>query len=88
MIRQSDRLYIGAGGSKAWPKRKMLVQFGRTACNLTEARCNKLLARVATGMNRAMGELSDYRISHPQFDEVGAKMAAAWASGLARSIEP
>ncbi|NQD74440.1 type II toxin-antitoxin system HipA family toxin [Pseudomonas sp. CM27] len=83
-----DIMGLLLGGSKAWPKRKMLVQFGRTACNLTEARCNELLARVATGMKRAMGELSDYRISHPQFDEVGAKMAAAWASGLARSIEP
>ncbi|MNF00598.1 hypothetical protein D3C80_1994520 [compost metagenome] len=76
------------GGSKAWPKRKLLVQFGRTACNLTEARCNELLGRVQAGMTQAMAEMSAYRRSHPAFDEVGAKMAAAWAAGLARSIVP
>ena len=76
------------GGSKAWPKRTMLVKFGRSSCNLTESRCNELLARVHGGMSRAMGELSDYRIAHHEFDAVGEKMICAWAKGLARSIEP
>ena len=83
-----DIMGLLLGGSKAWPKRKLLVQFGRTACNLTEARCNELLGRVQAGMTLAMAEMSDYRRSHPAFDEVGAKMAAAWAVGLARSIVP
>jgi len=39
-------------------------------------------------MSRAMGELSDYRIAHHEFDAVGEKMICAWAKGLARSIEP
>ncbi|MFJ4453004.1 type II toxin-antitoxin system HipA family toxin [Pseudomonas sp. NPDC089392] len=81
-----DIMGLLLGGSKAWPKRKLLVQFGRTACNLTEARCNELLGRVQAGMTQAMAEMSDYRRSHPAFDEVGTKMAAAWAAGLARSI--
>lgn len=55
---------------------------------LTEARCNELLARVHRGMNRAMEELSEYRSTHPAFEVVGEKMAAAWAAGLARSIVP
>ncbi|MBC3303100.1 type II toxin-antitoxin system HipA family toxin [Pseudomonas sp. SWRI18] len=84
----NDIMGLLLGGSKAWPKRKLLVQFGRNSCNLTEARCNELLARVRSGMNRAMLELSDYRSTHPAFEAVGEKMAAAWAAGLARSIEP
>ncbi len=84
----NDIMGLLLGGSKAWPKRKMLVQFGRSACNLSEARCNELLANVHRGMNRAMAELSDYRETHPAFEAVGEKMAAAWATGLARSIEP
>jgi len=64
----------------------MLVQFGRTACNLTQARCEEFLNRVEVGMNRAMAELSDYRNSHPAFEAVGERMAAAWALGLNRSI--
>ncbi|MGR2709122.1 type II toxin-antitoxin system HipA family toxin [Pseudomonas sp. ArH3a] len=84
----NDIMGLLLGGSKAWPKRKMLVQFGRSACNLTEARCTELLHRVHSGMNRAMVELSDYGSTHPAFEAVGEKMLAAWAAGLARSIEP
>jgi serine/threonine-protein kinase HipA len=83
-----DIMGLLLGGSKAWPKRKTLVQFGRASCNLTESRCTELLARVHGGMSRAMVELSDYRIAHREFDAVGEKMTAAWAKGLARSIEP
>lgn len=82
----NDIMGLLLGGSKAWPKRKMLVQFGRSSCSLTEARCNELLARVQDGMTRAMAELSEYRNTHPTFDAVGEKMTAAWAAGLAKSI--
>ena len=82
----NDIMGLLLGGSKAWPKRKMLVQFGRSACSLTEARCNELLARVQDGMTRAMTELSEYRSTHPEFEVVGEKMTAAWSAGLAKSI--
>ena len=82
----NDIMGLLLGGSKAWPKRKMLVQFGRSSCGLTEARCNELLARVQDGMTRAMAELSEYRNTHPAFDAVGEKMTVAWAAGLAKSI--
>ncbi len=82
----NDIMGLLLGGSKAWPKRKMLVQFGRSACGLTEARCNDLLARVQSGMRSALAELEDYRCDHPEFSAVGEGMAAAWAAGLARSI--
>lgn len=84
----NDIMGLLLGGSKAWPKRKMLIQFGRSSCNLTEARCNELLARVHAGMSRALVELTDYRSAHPAFEQVGEKMTAAWAAGLARSIVP
>lgn len=86
VYKANDIMGLLLGGSKAWPKRKMLVQFGRSACSLTEARCNELLARVQAGMSRAMDELAEYRSTHPEFEAVGEKMAAAWATGLARSI--
>ncbi|MGY2373949.1 type II toxin-antitoxin system HipA family toxin [Pseudomonas sp. SDO524_S393] len=84
----NDIMGLLLGGSKAWPKRKMLVQFGRSACGLSEARCNELLVRVRDGMSRALSELSEYRNTHPAFDAVGEKMVGAWAAGLARSIVP
>lgn len=84
----NDIMGLLLGGSKAWPKRKMLVQFARSACNLTEARCNELLAKVGAGMKQGMAELSEYRVTHPEFDAIGEKMIAAWTAGLARSITP
>jgi serine/threonine-protein kinase HipA len=82
----NDIMGLLLGGSKAWPKRRMLVQFGRSSCNLSEARCNELLGRVHDGMRRGMAELADYRSSHPGFEVVGDKMTAAWEAGLSRSI--
>lgn len=82
----NDIMGLLLGGSKAWPKRKMLVQFGRSSCSLSEARCNELLARVQEGMTHAMAELSAYQSTHPEFAVVGEKMTAAWTAGLARSI--
>lgn len=84
----NDIMGLLLGGSKAWPKRKMLVQFGRSSCNLTEARCNELLTRVHSGMNRARVELADYRSTHPAFEAVGEMMLAAWDAGIAMSIKP
>lgn len=74
------------GGSKAWPKHKMLMRFGRTACNLTEARCNQLLQQVANGMQVAMGEMAEYGASHPAFAAMGAAMIEQWSSGMERSL--
>lgn len=69
----NDIMGLLLGGSKAWPKRKRLVQFGRSSCGLTEARCNELLARVHDGMTRARAELSEYRSTHPEFEAVGGE---------------
>lgn len=88
VYRNNDIMALLLGGSKAWPRRKMLVQFGRTSCNLTEARCDQLLARVYQGMSRTMDELSDYRSTHLEFDAIGAGMMAAWRAGLVRSVMP
>jgi serine/threonine-protein kinase HipA len=74
------------GGSKAWPKYKMLMRFGRSACNLTEGRCNELLQQVAHGMDVAMGEMTDYIKAHRAFAEVGDAMLEQWTSGIERSL--
>jgi serine/threonine-protein kinase HipA len=86
VYKSNDIMGLLLGGSKAWPKRKMLVQFARSACGLTEARCGELLRRIQSGMSRAMVEMEAYRRDHPEFDAVGQRMAAAWAAGLNRSI--
>lgn len=86
VYKTNDIMGLLLGGSKTWPKRKMLVQFGRSSCNLTEARCNELLARVQTGMASALEELLEYCKAHPEFEVVGRRMVTAWTAGLAKSI--
>ena len=74
------------GGSKAWPKYKMLMRFGRSACNLTEGRCNELLQQVTHGMEVAMTEMAAYIKDSSVFATVGEAMMEQWASGVVRSL--
>ncbi|MHC8389560.1 type II toxin-antitoxin system HipA family toxin [Pseudomonas sp. MDT2-39-1] len=83
---KSDSMALLLGGSKAWPKYKMLMRFGRSACNLTEGRCNELLQQVAHGMDVAMGEMAHYIRVNNGFAEVGDAMMEQWTSGVARSL--
>ncbi|MFJ4193000.1 type II toxin-antitoxin system HipA family toxin [Pseudomonas sp. NPDC089534] len=83
---RNDSMALLLGGSKAWPKHKMLVRFGRTACNLTEGRCNELLQQVADGIQVAMSEMAGHCRSHPAFAETGAAMADQWRAGMERSL--
>jgi serine/threonine-protein kinase HipA len=83
---KSDSMALLLGGSKAWPKYKMLMRFGRSACNLTEGRCNELLQQVTHGMEVAMGEIAGYIRERRAFAEVGDAMLDQWASGRARSL--
>lgn len=83
---KADSMALLLGGSKAWPKYKMLMRFGRSACNLTEGRCNELLQQVAHGMDVAMGEMAHYIRANSGFAEVGDAMMDQWKSGQARSL--
>lgn len=83
---KADSMALLLGGSKAWPKYKMLMRFGRSACNLTEGRCNELLQQVAHGMDVAMAEMAHYIRANSGFAEVGDGMMDQWKSGQARSL--
>ena len=83
---RNDNMALLLGGSKAWPKYKMLMRFGRSACNLTEGRCSELLQQVAHGIEVASAEVRDYMRDHREFAETGEAMLQAWASGIARSL--
>ncbi|MBC3365569.1 type II toxin-antitoxin system HipA family toxin [Pseudomonas sp. SWRI154] len=84
---RNDNMALLLGGSKAWPKYKMLMGFGRTACNLTEKRCKELLEQVVHGMDVASVELRHYMNSHQPFRATGEAMIMAWTAGLARSLK-
>jgi serine/threonine-protein kinase HipA len=83
---KADSMALLLGGSKAWPKYKMLMRFGRSACSLTEGRCNELLQQVAHGIDVAKAEMVDYIRGNGAFAMVGEAMIEQWKSGVARSL--
>ncbi|MGH8375572.1 MAG: type II toxin-antitoxin system HipA family toxin, partial [Pseudomonas sp.] len=64
----------------------MLMRFGRSACNLTEGRCNELLQQVIHGMAMAMSEMGQHIKANSAFAEVGEAMLEQWNEGIARSL--
>lgn len=83
-----DIMALQLAGSKNWPKHKLLVDFGRRSCQLTERRCRELLEQVGDGMAQARAELVEYQRHHASFEIIGAKMLGAWELGTARSLLP
>jgi len=83
---KTDSMALLLGGSKAWPKYKMLMRFGRSACNLTEGRCHELLQQVVHGMELAMVEMRDHIRTHRGFAEIGKAMLEQWQAGTERSL--
>ncbi len=83
---KQDSMALLLGGSKAWPKHKTLIRFGRVACQLTEGRCADLLNEVADGMQKAMGEIEQYLEREPAFEAVGRAMLDQWDQGMQRSL--
>ncbi|WP_130908228.1 type II toxin-antitoxin system HipA family toxin [Pseudomonas sp. Sample_16] len=83
---KADSMALLLGGSKAWPKYKMLMRFGRSACNLTEGRCNELLQQVGHGMEVAMDEMVQHIKANGSFARIGAQMLEQWQAGIARSL--
>ncbi|MBT2298373.1 type II toxin-antitoxin system HipA family toxin [Pseudomonas fluorescens] len=85
---RNDNMALLLGGSKAWPKYKMLMRFGRSACNLTEGRCKELMEQVIHGMDLTLAEMRHYIAGNKRFKATGEAMIKAWTAGLARSLKP
>lgn len=82
-----DTLALTLGGTKRWPKKKALVAFARSHCNLTEVRVRELLQEVEQGVQTAIGELTRYLQDHEAFRDVGEVMLAEWNKGLSLSVQ-
>lgn len=85
---QADILALTMGGSKRWPKAKMLIEFARIHCNIQNARARVLMAEVADGMLHAADEVKQHMHNNESFRSVGARMLAEWGRGLNLSIQP
>lgn len=83
-FRPRDVLALTLGGSKDFPDRKRLVAFGRQACGLGARACEAALARVVTGVRKAMPAVRRLATGPRELTRIGAALLAAWERGTRR----
>ena len=77
-----DVMALTMQGTKRWPDRKALMEFGRTACGLNAREAGRCLEDVEHGVYRTMEDLNAWIRDEPAFRHVGRAMRAAWEAGL------
>lgn len=82
----NDIMALFLARSKNWPKHKLLLEFGRSSCQISEGRCLDLMEQVAEGISKARGELVEYLRDHASFEVVGTRMLSEWERGIQRSL--
>ena len=81
-----DTLALSLGGSKQFPDRKALVDFGRRTCDLQAARVATLLDQVVEGVLRAVSAIQEYAKERPDFALTADRLQAVFHRGMKRSL--
>jgi serine/threonine-protein kinase HipA len=81
-----DVLALTLGGSKTFPDRARLGDFGRRACGLSKAQVDEGLERVRSGVEGACADIREYIVEHSDFARAGEHLMATFKRGLQRSI--
>jgi len=81
-----DVLALTLGGSKAFPDRARISDFGRRACGLSKAQVADTLAKVRLGVERTLAEIREHIAGHDDFTTAGQQLVATFERGLRRSI--
>jgi serine/threonine-protein kinase HipA len=82
-----DVLALTLGGSKAFPDRRRLSDFGRRACGSSKGQVDEAMARVRSGVEGVCAEMPEYSAEHSDFARTAEHLIAAFKRGLLRSID-
>jgi serine/threonine-protein kinase HipA len=77
-----DVLALSLNGDRQFPSRKVLMQFSRHACGLTNRQAAAIVERVMEGVRRASAEMTAYGDAHPDFGDAAARFAKTYEEGL------
>jgi len=77
-----DVLALALDGSKSYPTRKQLIQFGRQACKLSQGRVNTIMEQVVAGVTQAIADMKNYTEQHPDFENTAAHLRTAFDEGM------
>ncbi|MES2536306.1 MAG: type II toxin-antitoxin system HipA family toxin [Pseudomonadota bacterium] len=80
-----DVMALELAGTKSYPDRKQLVNFGRVACKLSQGRVTAILTQVAGGVLQASADMKKYAGRHADFKPAAEHLAAVFKFGLAES---
>ncbi|MDP2828356.1 MAG: type II toxin-antitoxin system HipA family toxin [Sulfuricellaceae bacterium] len=83
-----EALALELNGSKQFPTRRQLVQFGRQACGLSSRQVEHMLANIAQGVDRAAREMQGYTQEHPDFKSTANHLTKVFARGIAHLTAP
>ena len=78
----NDTMALTLKGTKRWPTRKRLMEFGTSHCDLSSREASEAINEVAEGISQARKEVDGYARSLPEFREIADKMLRAWEEGL------
>jgi serine/threonine-protein kinase HipA len=79
-----DVLALELAESKAFPARKTLAAFGRTACGLSSAQVESLLQGVVSGVHLAVADMANYAAAHPDFQGTADYLSRLFRTGAER----
>ncbi len=81
LYNRRDVLALTLGGSKAFPERGRVSDFGRRACGLSKAQVDEALERVRSGVEGASADIREYMREHTDFERTGESLIATFSTG-------
>ncbi len=81
-----DIMALTLNGTKRWPNRKTLLEFGIRHCDLTESQASRALIEVSQAIADTKKELEEHAEEEPTFQKVAQNMLKAWEEGV-RGLE-
>jgi serine/threonine-protein kinase HipA len=82
-----DVLALALNGERQFPSRKVLMQFSRHGCGLSNRRATAIVERVVEGVKRAGAEMAAYAQAHPDFADAAGRLLGAYEKGLKGLLE-
>ena len=82
----ADQMALTLNAKPAWPTAAHLDTLGTTRCGLTPSGAAMVRERTAEALSETLREMKLYSAEHPEFQEIAARMSAAWEEGIRTSL--
>ena len=77
-----DILALELNGTKKYPSRQELLQFGRHSCGLSKATVNIVVEKVLQGVIQTMSDMQEFTKKHPDFELPMTHLTSIFEEGI------